>query len=374
MNVLLLEDLPIYTVLVQRLLASNNIAVEHASTLSRAIELALSQPFDAVLLDLGLPDSQGITTFSRFQSYFPNLPIIIFSNMEDETLAARAVQLGAQDYITKGSYLTQGDVGGKFLARSIQYAIERQQVQSSLMQERALLEERVAERTLELNQANQHLRSLAARLVSAQEDERKRVSMELHDEAGQALTALKLSLALTRNEVPSNLVNISARIQDAIHLVENTIEQIRTLAHNLRPPSLDNLGLEQCLQDLCANLSHRSKIFIQFQANISDHLPGHIQISIYRVVQEALNNAIKHADPSNIHIRLESDAERISLLVVDDGKGFSLDEPQNPSHASGIGLLGMRERIEALGGFFEIYSSPGQGTRLIATVPAEDSL
>lgn len=373
MHLLLLEDLPVYTALVQRLLALNNIVVEHASTLSQAIEIALSKPFDAVLLDLGLPDSQGINTFSRFQSYFPNLPIIIFSNMEDESLAARAVQLGAQDYITKGSYLTQGDVGGKLLVRAIQYAIERQQVQSALVQERARLEERVAERTLELNQANQHLRSLAARLVSAQENERKRVSLELHDEAGQALTALKLSLALTRNEVPPNLANITSRIQDAILLVENTIEQIRSLAHNLRPPSLDNLGLEQCLQDHCENLSQRSKIRINFYANISDELPGYIQISFYRVVQEALNNAIKHANPSSIQIQLESDAERVSLLVADDGKGFSIDDLPRLRPGSGIGLLGMRERIEALGGSFEIYSSPGSGTRLVASVPMEDN-
>jgi signal transduction histidine kinase len=372
MSVLLLEDLPIYITLVKRLLALNGIMVEHASTLTQAIEIAQRTPFDAVLLDLGLPDSQGISTFTRFQSYFPNLPIIIFSNLEDETLAARAVQLGAQDYITKGSYLTQGEISGKLLARSIQYAIERQRVQSSLIYERTLLEERVTERTRELNQANQHLRHLAARLVSAQEDERRRISLELHDEAGQALTALKLSLALTRNEVPANLANIAQRMQDAIQLVENTIEHIRTLAQNLHPPSLDSLGLEQCLQSLCENLSHRSKISIQLHTNLNDRLPGHIQISIYRVVQEALNNAIKHANPSCIHIRLESDAERISLLVVDDGKGFSPEHLAEHGSGSGLGLQGMRERIDALGGSFEIYSSPGAGTRLVASVPMDE--
>ena len=109
---------------------------ESANSLADGLQLAAGKVFDAVLLDLGLPDSQGLQTFTKFQSMHPTIPVIISSGLEDEALAAMAVQLGAQDYLTKGSHLTQNDGGSKLLIRSIYYAIERHQIQLTLIQER----------------------------------------------------------------------------------------------------------------------------------------------------------------------------------------------------------------------------------------------
>ena len=372
LQILLIEDLPVYTLLIQRMLSIHGITLESAASLADGFEKASQHSYDAVLLDLGLPDSHGINTFTRFQSFFPGLPVIIFSNLDDEALAARAVQLGAQDYITKGTYLTQGDAGNKLLARAIYYAIERHQIQSQLLTERTLLEERVSERTTELSQANQRLRTLTARLVSAQEDERRRISLDLHDEAGQGLTALKLSLALIRSEIPADLDQLSKQMEDAIMLTETTIEQVRTLAQNLRPPSLDNAGLDQCLRDYCQNLSQRSGISFDYHSYGIDKLPDHIQISLYRVIQESINNVLKHAMAHCVEVHLVCDAEAVTLTVRDDGRGFSpqILDPQTPR--SGLGLLGMQERVEALGGTLEINSQLGRGVALTARIPLEE--
>jgi signal transduction histidine kinase len=373
-RVLLIEDLPVYLVLVKRLLSMQAIELDSASSLADGLEKARSGCFDAVLLDLGLPDSSGLSTFSRFQSHFANLPVIIFSGLDDESLASLAVQHGAQDYIIKGNYLTQGDAGSKLLARAIHYAIERHNVQTTLLRERILLEERVAQRTAELDRTNQHLRQLMIRFVSAQEDERRRVSLELHDEAGQALTALKLTLDLIHSDIPESLDQISSSLKGAISMVDNTIEQVRSLAQNLRPPSLDSLGLHQCLRGYCHNLGQRCNHRIEYQGNCVDDLPGYIQISLYRVVQEALNNAIKHANAEHICVSLECDAEGVKLIVSDTGLGFMPDALPSEGPGSGIGLSGMRERIEALGGTFDINTGPGKGTCIIAYVPLEEAV
>ena len=155
-------------------------------------------------------------------------------------------------------------------------------------------------------------------------------------------------------------------------LTETTIEQVRTLAQNLRPPSLDNAGLDQCLRDYCQNLSQRSGISFDYHSYGIDKLPDHIQISLYRVIQESINNVLKHAMAHCVEVHLVCDAEAVTLTVRDDGRGFSpqILDPQTPR--SGLGLLGMQERVEALGGTLEINSQLGRGVALTARIPLEE--
>ncbi len=374
LKVLLIEDSLIYILLLQQILLQDQIDSESANSLQDGAKLAAEKVFDAVLLDLGLPDSQGLHTFTQFQALYPALPVIILTGLEDESLAAMAVQLGAQDYLTKGSHLTQSASGSKLLIRSIHYAIERHHIQVVLTQERSLLELRVNERTSELKQANQRLRNLTARLVSAQEDERRRLSLELHDEAGQALTALSLSLSLLRSELSGDSSWLDNRLQEAIQLTGTTMEHLRALAHNLRPPSLDNVGLNQSLRDFCQRTSIRAQINVEYRSNGADSLPGYIQVSLYRVVQEALTNIVKHAKASHAWVQLEVDAEGIQLLIRDDGIGFLPVLQTDPGEEAGIGLAGMRERVEALGGTFEIISGSGKGTTVQVGIPSQEGL
>jgi signal transduction histidine kinase len=372
-RVLLIEDLPVYELLLTRILQQTGCRIESANSLAGGMKLAAEQEFDAVLLDLGLPDSNGLNTFSEFHATHPSLPVIILSGLEDESLAARAVQLGAQDYLTKGNYLIQGDAGARLLMRSIHYAIERHNNQMALLLERDQLEQRIQERTHDLSQMNQQLRTLAARLVSAQEDEHRRISVELHDEAGQALTALKLMLSLMRSQAASDGSELERQLQDAVELVGVTMDRLRVLAHDLRPPSLDNVGLNQSLLDFCQRTSIRAKMDVEYYASHIDHLPDYVQISLYRVVQEALTNTVKHARASEARVELKCDAEGVFLSICDNGAGFSPGQSFRLGKNHGIGLIGMRERVEALGGAFELTSAPGEGTQVCVRIPLQES-
>jgi signal transduction histidine kinase len=369
MNILLIEDLPIYIRIISKILQNTHTTLEVAQSLAEALEKTQITAYDAILLDLGLPDSRGIDTFNSISSGCTATPIIILSSTDDETIAVQALKNGAQDYLIKGSYLTDETVGSVLLLRSISYAIERQRIQKELLLERSSLEQRVKDRTRELEEANLRLQNLATCLVSAQEDERRRISMELHDEAGQFLTALGLNLDLIRAEIETQSPSLVNLISEAKHITETIMSKLRSLAHDLRPPAIDTVGLSQALQDHCRKISRQTKLDVCFSAIAAANLPKHIQLSLYRVVQEALTNAIKHANASRIDISLESDAEYATLSVEDDGCGFNLPRELTPDSMGGIGLLGIEDRIEAIGGSLTISTQPGKGTSLFVKIP-----
>ena len=156
---LLIEDIPQYQRILTRILAGTNIQLDPTNLLAEGISKAKEFIYDVVLLDLGLPDSQGLLTYTTFHHHFPSLPVIILSVTEDQQLASQAVQNGAQDYLVKGSYLLNDNVGKDILCRAITYAIERNKIQRDLFNAHATLEERVVARTAELRQVNQSLAS-----------------------------------------------------------------------------------------------------------------------------------------------------------------------------------------------------------------------
>jgi signal transduction histidine kinase len=361
-DVLLVEDLPIYISVMRSILANSGIHLDTAKTLKEGVDKVQNDRYDAVLLDLGLPDSRGLDTFNTFKSSCISVPIIIFSGTGDEEIALQAMQNGAQDYLLKGAYLTNEDGGSLLITRSIAYAIERHHIQQELLQERKKLELRVIERT-------QDLQKLASWLVSAQEDERRRISLELHDEAGQTLTALSLKLKLLQKELEEVSETHAEQLQEASQLTDSINSRLRSLAHNLRPPAIDAVGLNQALFDLCNRIARQTGIEILYSGTDILDQPNHVQISLYRTVQEALTNTVKHAKASKIKVSLNSDAEHLTLQVEDDGCGFSV--PQNPTMKTmgGIGLLGIHDRIEAVGGRLSIQSNPGLGTTISVLIP-----
>ena len=261
----------------------------------------------------------------------------------------------------------------------------------SLQEARDELEHRVEERTAELKTANvqlnqeivdreqaeaalrtseARLKTLAQQLVAAQEEERQRLSRELHDEAGQALTALKISLDLTAEETSTDHLQLRDRIVEAARLANRTMEHLRLLAHGLRPPALDAVGLNYTLEDLCRDFSTRTRLVIDYNGKDLPTLPEEATISLYRFLQEALTNVARHANAKNVRVTLEADGKTASLVVEDDGQGFDVHRVWTESrYLAGKGLLGMRERIELLGGQLEIESQPGEGTRVVAHFP-----
>jgi signal transduction histidine kinase len=221
----------------------------------------------------------------------------------------------------------------------------------------------------------ERLQILSQRLVEAQEAERRRVSAELHDEAGQALTALKISLELMQSDLPPESEALRQSIREAMLLTEQTMEQVRLLARGLRPPALDTVGLNPTLEDYCRDFARVTHLAVDYSGAELPELPDAASISLYRVVQEGLTNVARHARASQVWVRLEGDANQVSLSVEDDGQGFDMEAVKRGSnHAPGIGLLGMQERLELLGGRLEITSRPGRGTRLVARIPWRELL
>lgn len=211
------------------------------------------------------------------------------------------------------------------------------------------------------------LRELGRQLVSAHEEERARVSRELHDEAGQSLTALRIHLELLQG----NLGGDGARqVREAVGIVEATMDRIRFLAADLRPPALDTLGLDGALEGYCRAFERRTRMPVRYVGGEVPDLPDAVRLSLYRFLQEALTNAVKHAGASEVRVRLAGHGGTARLSVEDDGRGFDPSSLPAADDRPHIGLAGMRERLELLGGTLDIDSAPGRGARLEAAVAA----
>lgn len=208
----------------------------------------------------------------------------------------------------------------------------------------------LTEGKLALAQRTAQLEQLTRLLLQTQEDERRRLARELHDEAGQILTAAKIELDLEgRTEVAG--------------LVERVLVQIRSLSRRLRPSELDDLGLLPALRSLVDDFRRRARIHARFQAPASLECSEEVEVVLYRVVQEALTNVARHAGAQQVEVSLRREDDRIVLAIHDDGVGAS------PRPAPHLGLLGIRERVAGVSGSLEIFTEPGKGFRLQAAIP-----
>lgn len=228
----------------------------------------------------------------------------------------------------------------------------------------------------QVSEGRERLRQLTQQIVKIQENERHRVSRELHDEAGQALTVLKFSLELIMGDLPvingvdgAKVASVRQQLAEVVNLCEMTMARIRRLAHNLRPAALDDLGLNAALEGLCHDFAERTHLTIEYEGDEIDPLSAGLDISLYRFVQEALTNVVKHAQAERVWVKLSFDADLIVLSVQDDGQGFATSSSGLPGQVNGMGLAGVRERLQPLGGRLEIHSTPGEGTTLVAYVP-----
>ena len=222
------------------------------------------------------------------------------------------------------------------------------------------------------------LRQLSQEVILAQEKERQRLARELHDEAGQALTVLKVSLELLQEdlikaeefEAPDK--SFCHRLGEAICLCEQTMYQIRRLAHNLHPAALEDLGLNLALEGLCSDFSEHTRLRVAYTGSDTPPLADAAQICLYRFLQEGLTNVVKHAQARQVEICLRADAGFVTLAVKDDGRGICQPADASPrTQSDGMGLTGLEERLALLGGRLEIASQPGQGTCLTAFIPFE---
>jgi signal transduction histidine kinase len=214
-------------------------------------------------------------------------------------------------------------------------------------------------------EANRGLKDLSARLVQAQENERRAISRELHDEVGQSLSALLVGLSnLSAAIPPSAAAELTSHITGIRDLAQNCVRVIRNMALLLRPSMLDDLGLAPALEWQARETSRNYGIRVDIAAQgVSDDLPEDHKTCVYRIVQEALHNCVRHAGASTVRVTVQQDPEAVHVLIQDDGKGF------RPASEKGLGLVGMEERVTHLGGSLRIDSHAGRGTLLAITLP-----
>jgi signal transduction histidine kinase len=227
------------------------------------------------------------------------------------------------------------------------------------------LEAQVQTRFEEASEARSELKDLSARLVQAQEMERRALSRELHDEVGQSLSAVLIelrNLSVGLATKPKEL--LSEHVETIKTLVEGMIRVVRNMSLLLRPSMLDDLGLIPALKWQAREVSRRTSIDASVSAElISDDFPDEYKTCIYRVVQEALHNVSSHAHAGIVRIRVQQERDRLSLSIQDDGQGF------DSKQVKGLGLLGIQERVTRLGGTCTVHSTPGSGTILAVELP-----
>ncbi len=222
----------------------------------------------------------------------------------------------------------------------------------------------------ESTQARRELQRLSARLLQVQEDERSSLSREMHDEIGQTLTALRIEISRALASLRTQPYAAEESLLEARLLAERTVAAVRNISLLLRPSLLDDLGLEPALQSLVEEINRRGGFLCDFSCDgIEAELPDRHRTCIYRVVQEALTNCARHSGARSVSVHLWQDGDRLHLEVRDDGKGFLTGPHGAPKGRSGLGILGMRERVGVLGGELKLESSPGRGTCVSASLP-----
>ena len=222
----------------------------------------------------------------------------------------------------------------------------------------------------ELRVVNQRLRKYALLIEDrAMREERNRIAREIHDSLGHSLTAQNIQLANALLYLHSNLDRTESFLVEAKKLGSHALQDVRHSVATLRSDPLRGKSLSLAIAELVADLKYRTEIIYDCEINIPHQLPNEITTTVYRILQEALTNIIKHSQAIKVKISIQLVANDLEVLIKDNGKGFNPKE-----NTTGFGLQGMRERATALGGQFNLVSLPGMGCQVIATIPFFDKL
>jgi signal transduction histidine kinase len=297
---------------------------------------------DLILLDVMMPGMDGFEVCRRIRTtpQLAEVPIIILTALDDRASLLMGLEAGADDFLSK--------------------PVDRYELQARV---RTILR---LNRYRQLLEQRENLREMTERLIAAQEEERHRISRELHDDLGQSLTTHMISIRNLQNDLAIAPEELHERLQGLHDQTHEIFIKIRSLAQDLRPPVLDALGLKVSMQTYCTEFTRRTRLPVTFDVDKSiPPLPDVYNIALYRILQEALNNIIKHAKATQVWIDLSQEDDTITLTIQDNGQGFDTMAEQS----NGIGLSSMRERVMIAGGKFKISSTPRRGTILSAQFP-----
>ena len=236
------------------------------------------------------------------------------------------------------------------------------------------LEREIERQRLAEQQNRRDLERLSARLVTAQEEERRSLSRELHDAVGQALTAIKMEMGIALRGVESDS-QARASLDEARAIAESTLQNVRDLSQLLHPSMLDDFGLPEALRALLRSFSKRTGVHAQFtHERMQDRLPPGLEVCVYRIVQEALTNVARHSGASSCTVALIRRDGALHLTIEDDGRGIDAAAARAAGARRGLGVIGMRERAQALSGTFVIENRPEGGTRAAVRLPVLTSV
>jgi len=297
---------------------------------------------DLILLDVMMPGMDGFEVCRRIRaaSQLAEVPIIILTALDDRASLLQGIEAGADDFLIKPVDRYELTARVRTITRLNRYRILKEQ--------------------------RENLREMTERLITAQEQERQHISRELHDDLGQALTLQMISLRNLQRDLSLSGDELFKRLQTLYDQTYDIFIKIRGLAQDLRPPVLDALGLKVSIQTYCTEFSRRTHLPIALEVDESlPVLPDIYNITLYRVLQEALNNIVKHANASHIWVDLSREDDNIILTVQDNGLGFKTGEVRS----NGMGLSNMRERVMIAGGNFIISSTHKSGTIITAQFP-----
>jgi signal transduction histidine kinase len=262
--------------------------------------------------------------------------------------------------------------------RSVELIASNRQLQQEILQRKSVevslrKSEQHYSRLLEQSRHMQEqLRLLSRQLLSAQEEERKMISRELHDEIAQTLTGINIQLATLKVEAAFNVKGLQKKITRTQRMVEKSVDIVHRFARELRPTVLDDLGLIPALHSYMKGFTRRTGIHIHFTTFSSsriEQLNNATRTVFYRVAQEALTNVARHAQASRVEVNFEKLPNAICLKIKDNGKSFQAQRVMHSKRNTRLGLIGMRERLEMVGGSFSVESTPGRGTTVRAQIP-----
>ncbi|MFI5336996.1 MAG: histidine kinase, partial [Opitutales bacterium] len=313
----------------------------------------------AVIIGPNPPGTKSLEVL-RLVLYRNKLPVVLLAPASDGDSAVAAFKLGAQDFIVqKPDYQTELVFSLNSMLRRAEMERQNLRLTKELEELNRSLEAQVATRTRELQ-------ALSLRLLRIQEEERRAIARELHDEIGQLLTGLRFQLEASAREVGDG--PLRPRLLETLATADNLLQHVRTLTQRYRPRVLDDLGLQPALEWHARQFGTQTGIAIALDLALpAGRLPGELETVVYRVVQEALTNIARHAKVTAANITITHDAERLLVEISDRGCGFDL--PAKLTLRDSVGLAGMRERVHLVGGSIEFFSQAGQGTRIHAEFP-----
>jgi signal transduction histidine kinase len=361
-----------------RYLREGGYEVVEARTGEEALELARQNPA-LITLDVNLPDINGYEICRRLKGdpVTRDIPILhISASYVDANDRARGLEGGADAYLAEPVDRLELLATVKALLRMRQaqrearlQAAEAEVARKELKDANATLETRVRLRTAQLEHERREVQDLSSQLLQAQDEERRRISRELHDSTGQLLAALAINLARLKSE----RTNPSADelIDDTTSMVDEMSRQLRTMSYLLHPPMLDEAGLVSAVKWYVNGFSSRSSIEVSLDCPELGRLPGELEITLFRLIQESLTNIHRHSGSKKALIRIHRNDNCMDLEVTDEGKGFDQCTPGgNPQPRHGVGIRGMKERVRRFGGTIEFLSSPS-GTTVKARLPID---